>query len=181
MPDIAFDLAPASLGPRLRRIGPARVTAVLPGAVELCAEGVPVRATLAVAGLYAPAAGDEVLAIETDDAAWVIGVLRCAGPMTVRAAGDLRFEAPQGSITLAAGSIRANATEIRLTTTHLHLAAERLRERFRSVQRIVTEALDVDAGSLRTRVRDTCSVFATRLRATATEDVKIDGKQIHLG
>ena len=178
MPDTNYHLMP-SVG--LRRLGPATVTAVLRSQLEVDAEGRRTLATLAVAGLYCPVKGDTVLVIETDEAAFVIGVLQSAGPMTIRAPGDLRLQAPNGAIVLEAARVDARAHEIRLDAEDLHIRADRLRERFRTVRRVVAEALDLDVGSLRATVREACSFVARRFHATAEDDVKIDGKRIHLG
>ncbi len=181
MPDTNYHLMPSIQSVGLRRLGPAKVTAILRSQVEIEAEGRTTSATLAVAGLYCPVKGDTVLVIETDEAAFVIGVLRSAGPMTIRAPGDLRLQAPNGAIVLEAARVDARAHEINLDAKDLHIGADRLRERFRTVRRVVAEALELDAGSVRTRVRETCAIFARRFHATAEDDVKIDGKRIHLG
>ncbi|WP_158743555.1 DUF3540 domain-containing protein [Acidisphaera sp. L21] len=181
MPDAAYHLMPPSLGATLRRLGPARVTAVLAPEIEIEADGTRVLATLAVAGLYVPAIGDTVLVIETADVAYVIGVLHATGPMTIRAPGDLRLQAPHGAITLDAATVSTRAEEVQIEAKRLTVMADRLRERFRTVRRVVGESLEVDTGSLRTRVRDTWSLLAGRVHATAAADVKINGEHIHLG
>ena len=181
MPDTMFNLVPAIPTVGLRRLGPARVTAVLRSQLEVEADGRTTLATLAVAGLYGPAAGDTVLVIETDEAAFVSGVIQSAGPTTIRAPGDLRLQAPNGTIVMEAGRVQTRAAEVDVQAGRLHVTAGHLRERFQTVRRVVADAMELDAGTLQTRVRDACSILARRFHATAQQDVKIDGERIHLG
>jgi hypothetical protein len=181
MPDTNFSMFPDLNTVGLRRLGPACVTAPAGRQVEVEAQGRRVLATLAVAALYTPVPGDSVLLIEAGDGAYVIGVLQASGPMTITAPGDLRVLAPNGKVTLAAGAVSMEATEVTLKAERLAMMADQLRERFRNVRRVVLELLDVDAGAFSARVTDMFSVKARRVQAAAEEDVKIDGKQIHLG
>jgi Protein of unknown function (DUF3540) len=181
MPDINYPVLPDLRDVRLRRLGPAQVTAVGGAALEVTAEGRSVLATLAVPGFYAPVEGDIVLVIETGESAYVIGVLQASGPMTLQAPGDLHLLAPNGQVTLQAKAVSATAGEIRLTAERLWLTADRLREVFRKVRRVISETLELDAGEWHVRVGEEFSLQARRVRAAAEEDVKIDGKRIHLG
>lgn len=164
-----------------RRLGPARVTLVAGAEVEVIIEDRRVLATMAVAGCYTPVAGDVVLVIETDASVYVIGVLQATGPMVIAAPGDLHLRAASGSIALEAKVVRAAGVEIRLEATTMSLTAEHLRERFGEVRRAIREALELDVGEVRARVRGLFALTSRRIRATAEADVKIDGQQIHLG
>ena len=180
MPDVHYHVVP-SIQSALHRLGPATVTAVLGSSVAVAVDGVERFATLAVAGLYTPVAGDKVLLIETEAAAYVIGVLHATGPMTIRAPADLHLQAASGSILLDAAQIRVRGTEVRVEAGRLHLVADRLRERFQAVRRVVAGTMDVEAGTLRTRVRETCSFVVKRFQAKADTTVDIDGERINLG
>jgi hypothetical protein len=162
-----------------RRLGPARVTLVAGAEVEVTIEDRRVLATMAVAGFYTPVAGDVVLVIETDASAYVIGVLHATGPTVIAAPGDLHLRAARGCIALDAKVVRAAGAEIRLEATTMSLTAERLRERFGGVRRVISEALELDVGEV--RARGLFALASRRIRATAEADVKIDGQQIHLG
>jgi hypothetical protein len=180
MPDINYLFALEDAPVRLRRLGPATVTAVCGEQVEVSTDGRIVLATLAVTGVYTPVAGDTVLVIEAE-AAYVIGVLHATGPLTLRAPGDLTLSAPNGRIALHANEITGNASELRLAATVLSLTAERMAGRFATLRQVVTGAFDIDAGALAMRVKETFSLRGNRVRATAEEDVTLDGKHIHLG
>ncbi len=179
MPDTNFALS--SVFSAQARLGPALVTAVCGGQVEVEAGEHRILAALAVPGIYAPVAGDTVLVIENADAAYVIGVLHATGPSVIRAAGDLRLLAPNGEILLQSGTMVARAEEMSLSAERLAVTATRLTERFTSVRRAVAQIFELDAGELRARIGGTFSLLTKRLCATAEDDVKIDGKQIHLG
>jgi hypothetical protein len=179
MPDTSFNLLPEFS--TLQRMGPALVTGVCGREVEIEAEGRRFFATLAVPGIYAPVAGDTVLAVEGAAASYVIGVLNATGPSIISVPGDLRLLAPNGEIVLQGATVAANAEELRLNAQNLAVTAERATERFGAVRRFVTQIFDLDAGELRTRISGTYALLAKRLRAQAEEDVKIEGQKIHLG
>jgi hypothetical protein len=163
------------------RLTPALVTAVLRREVEVTVNGRSLFAILALPALYQPVAGDTVLLIEASDAAYVIGVLHATGPMSIQAPGDLHLLAPNGCIALDAASIYTRAPEMRLEAGRLTVLAAELRETLGSVYRVVRDLLEIDAGSISTRARALFSIAAGRLRATADQDVKINGERIHLG
>jgi hypothetical protein len=166
---------------RIDHLGPAQVTGVLASEIEVACGGAHRLARLAVPAFYQPCVGDTVLVIASSDDVYVIGVLEASGPMTLRAPGDLRFCAPHGTIALDAAEIDMTGGEMRVQTNTLVVMARHLRESFEGVRRIVRGTLDLEVGDLRTTVRDMFAVVARRLCAVAEDDVKIDGKHIHLG
>ncbi len=180
MPDMNL-LSLMELQTPLRGVGPAKVTSVGGRMVELDVDGRCVTARLAVPAMYVPQSGDEVLLLETGQAAYVIGVLEAHGPTTICAPGDLNLLAPNGQIMLAGEAVHAHAPDIRLDAKHLSFNADELYEGFRNVRRVVSALLDVSAGALRARVGELFSLKAKEVQMAAEEDVKIDGQQIHLG
>ncbi|HQT63966.1 MAG TPA: DUF3540 domain-containing protein [Acidocella sp.] len=181
MPDTNMPFFAHMTGVQLRRLGPAIVTGIAGSHLEVQVEERHILAVLAVPGFYTPIAGDSVLLIEAGEQAYVIGVLQARGPSTITAPGDLRILAPNGHLSIAAAAISANAPQMRLNAETLWLTAGQLSETFRNVRRLVSDLLEIDAGTLLTRVAETFSLKARRVQALAQEDVKIDGTQIHLG
>ena len=163
------------------RLHPARVIAMLRDEVEVDVAGGSRFARLAIASLYLPVVGDVVLVIESTDSAYVVGVLQATGPLSIQAPADLQLLAPNGCIALDAASIHLRAPEVRLDAGRLAVLATELRETFGSVLRIVRNMLEIEAGSISARTRELFSIAAQRLRATAVQDVKINGERIHLG
>jgi hypothetical protein len=164
----------------LSHFGPAEVTAVCGEQVEVSVQGRRLMARLAVAGLYRLVAGDTVLVAEANEA-YVIGVLHATGPMTVSAPQDLILAAPHGRIMLQANEINGTADELRLSAGTMSLTADRLVGCFATLRQVVSGLFELDAGGAALRVKEMFSLLTGRLRATAAEDVSIDGKQIHLG
>jgi hypothetical protein len=181
MPDMNIHVLSPLVDDARVKLTPAPITAVLREEVEVTIDGRSVFALLAVPALYQPVVGDSVLLIEAGDAAYVIGVLRATGPMSVQAPGDLHLLAPNGCIALDAASIHMRASETRLEAGHLSVFATELRETIGSVFRVVRDLLEIDAGSICTRTRELFSIAARRLRATADQEVRINGERIHLG
>ena len=181
MPDMNIHVLTPLVDDAPVRLTPAQITAVLRDEVEVTVDGRSVFARLAVPALYQPVVDDSVLLIEAGESAYVIGVLRATGPMSIQAPGNLHLLAPNGCIALDAASIDLRAPEMRLAATHLSVLATELRETLGSVFRVVRDLLEIDAGSICARTRALFSIAARRLRATADQDVKINGQRIHLG
>ncbi len=180
MPDTHLPVGlPSSV--RLRHFGPATVSGVLGTDLEVDIDGACCLARLAMSCLYHPAIGDVVLVAASDEAAYVIGVLSANGPVTMVAPRDLRLWAPNGRIELMSASLVASADDILLQGERMNVTASRLHETFGSVQRVIRGVLDIEAGEIRARVRDMFAIFTRRFRASADEDVKIDGSRIDLG
>jgi hypothetical protein len=181
MPDSNITAMPRFVGTALVRLHAAPVLAALRDVLEVSVEGESRFARLAIAPFYQPVPGDIVLVIESTDDTYVIGVLQAGGPMTLHAPADLQLMAPNGRIVLDAAALHLRAPEMQFDAGRLSVLATELRETFGSVLRIVREMLEIEAGAIQARTRALFSIAARRLRATAEEDVKIDGKSIHLG
>lgn len=163
-------------------LGPARVAQVAGRQVALEFPDQHVWATLAVAGFYEPAAGDQVLAIGHEGGWFVIGVLQAQQPATLLVPGDLRILAPRGSIEIGAGKeVRVKSAGIALLASHLEVAARTLFERVTNVSRWIKEALELRAGRVHARVEGDYDLAAERIRERASGDVSIDGQKINLG
>lgn len=171
--------ASLAAGPRL---SPARVAAVEAGVLVLDLRGEMVRAVPALAPVYDPVPGDEVLAIG-DGAAWyVVGVLRATGPLTLTAPGDLRLLAPSGSVEIAAaGEVAVRAPVVRTLAERLETLTDTLLEDCRSVRRWARELWDLRAGRIRTLAEETHRLDARRVAIHAAGDVKVTGEKVNLG
>lgn len=164
------------------RLEPATVLTLAGTRVQLELPDELVWAVLALAYPYQPARGDRVLAIGQGEAWYVIGVLRGSGSTSLTLPGDLTIRTPAGSIELiSARGVRIKSPRVRIATEKLELLAESVLERFARATRWVKETLHVRAGRLRTRVEGTHDLGAGRILERAEDDVKIDGRKIHLG
>jgi Protein of unknown function (DUF3540) len=81
----------------------------------------------------------------------------------------------------AGESLRATIDEAKVGFGRLETVAERLFERARSVFRQVEDLHQLKAGRIRTLVKEGYFVRTGHASIEAEEDMKIDGKQIHLG
>lgn len=136
----------------------------------------------ALAFPYQPMVGDVVLAAGRAGQWYVIGVLKGGGATTLLVPGDLTLAAPHGQIKIAAAQgVEIRGPKIKLRAGRLDLIANSLSQRFQRATQWVKETLQVRVGRLRTRVDSSLDVSAERIRQRAKDDVKIDGKTIHLG
>ena len=159
-------------------------------AEEVSREGVLVRlrdgrvriAELALAFTYEPVAGDALLTIADDDGCWVIGVLAGRGRASLRLEGDIDIASDGGSIRLhAARGVEIDAPEVTVRTRSLRTLADSLVERATTAYRSVREALTTHAGSSHTVVEGTSQTQAGSIGFAAREQVRVNGKAIHLG
>jgi hypothetical protein len=118
-------------------------------------DGDVVPATMALAVPYVPSAGDELLVAS----GYVIGVIRSAGPATIRYAGDVRIES-EGTI-----SIRAR----------------RLVERVADAFCWVTGLFQVKARRVRSVATNELLMKSHRTHLKSEADFSINGRTIHLG
>ncbi len=138
------------------------------------------RARLALAYPYDPEPGDVVLIIGEEEA-YVIGVLRGRGVSTVSVPGDLRVEAG-GTVRIQGGrGVEVDGPRVAVRGETLSLEAKRLFTRAGRAYQWVREALSTVAGRVRLVSRGAVSVRGKRIVEFAEKDVKIDGKQVHLG
>ena len=100
------------------RLQPGRVLRVAGTRVQLRCGGETVWARMALAYPYQAAVGDQLLAIGQEEDWYVIGVLQGSGTTTLTVTGDLRIDAPRGSIELnAAQGLHIRGTTV-LVATH---------------------------------------------------------------
>ncbi|MHC4600204.1 MAG: DUF3540 domain-containing protein, partial [Planctomycetota bacterium] len=138
------------------------------------------EAVLALATPYHPEVGDVVLVIG-DEELYVIGVLSGRGTSRLAVKGDLELEAT-GAVRIAAGrEVSMNAPDVAVKAGRLELTAERLLGRFVRAYEWIRETLKTSAGRIRTTTREGVVLRAERITAYGEKDVKINGRQIHLG
>ena len=175
--------APGQHAAHLEYCGPARVTAVAGHGVELETPAGELHwARLAIAGVYAPRAGDLVLALATTGACYVVGVLEGHGTTVLNAPGDLELRAPAGEIRLVAGQGCAiTAPNLRVRAREIDLTGETLREEFETVRRRITGAIEVRARAISTTVGETYRLLARRITGTGGETISLDAPAIDIG
>lgn len=156
------------------------------------------RAVLSAPGDLALAAGGDV-SIEAG------GTLRCAAKdveIAARGEAPAKLELGGGALRLSARYLRALADradlalrdtrmdvarldasigEGKVTATRLETAADRIFEQARNVFRTVEDLHQVVAGRTREIVKHGMQIKAGHVAVDADDDVKIDGKSIHLG
>src|SRR6185369_14221857 len=112
---------------------------------------------------------------------YVIGVLKGSGPTTLLVPGDLTLAAPHGQVSIdAAQGVEIRGPKIKLRASRLDLVAHSISERCQRATQWVKETLQLRVGRLRARAETTIDLSAEQIRQHAKEDVKIDGKMIHL-
>jgi len=159
--------------------------------------------------LLVPEIGDKVLIADNGSRAFILIVLsreeergRVTLPETCEVAGGeinftgrkgMAWEAPRVTLTGIVGEARFQGLSLfsrwcDVRSRKIVAVAEiwdrvvgRLTERIRDSYRRIENAEQTTAGRIRTIVRGRFSLKAENADINATEDVKIDGKQIHLG
>jgi len=162
--------------------GPARVLAVNDQMVQLeCPDSLP-WARMAIAPRYEPEIGDEVLVTGTTDGGWfVIGVLSGRGRTRIESLGDLTLAAPGGKIEIMSSeNVQITAPKMRFVAHEIETVAKTLLQRATSFTQWVTDALHQKLGRLVTKVEGSCHLKAERISQRADEDVKVNGRTIHL-
>ncbi len=163
-------------------LGAARVMAAAADAADVeLPGGEVVRARLALAFPYRPAAGDTLLVIGRADAHYVIGVLEGSGvtdlsfpgDVAVRAAGALRLEGGAG--------VQLSGPEVGIDAGRLRLAADAMVQKLGSFYQRVTTLWSVRARDAETYVEGASLVRARTAAILTDETMSINGKQIHLG
>ena len=163
-------------------VGPAYVLQAVDKRIQIELPDQQVWALIALAYPYQPSAGDIVLAIGQEDNWYVIGVLNGSGNTTLTVPADLHLQAPHGSIELSsAKGIRIRSSAVKIVSNKLELIAQRSFERYANATRWVKEAFQLRAGRVRTSVDSSYRVTAERIVERAEDDVRIDGRKIHLG
>ncbi len=163
-------------------LGPAQVTAVNKGKIMIGLPDGEVSAQLALSFLYEPREGDTVLAIGQEENHYIIGVLKGTGKMTIAAPADLELRATNGALDLySSRQVRIHSPQVALSTEKLSILADSVKERFGRATRWVKDCFQVQAGRMRTRVKEDHHVQARRIVGLARKDVRLDGEKINLG
>jgi hypothetical protein len=128
-----------------------------------------------------PATGRSVVTVpEGDLGIAVAGDIEIAAGKSIRwrAADEVRVEAgPAG----ARSTLRLGAALAELVATRVETVADRVFERARSVFRQVDDLYQVRTGRSRTVVKGGFTVESGHASIEAEQEMKIDGKTIHLG
>lgn len=159
--------------------------------------------------LLVPETGDEVLIADNGGRAFILSVLtregdtgRIALPGTSAIEGDeitftagrgIALEAPRISLTGIIGEARfkglsllsqwcdARVSKITTAAEIWDRVVGRLTERIRDSYRRIENTEQTTAGRIRTIVKGRFSISSKNASLTAEEEVKVDGKKIHLG
>jgi hypothetical protein len=143
------------------------------GDVEIAAGGA-VRCRGQEVELTAGRVGKEQTKVRLDGGALRF-TSRLLGVLADRA--DLAF----GDARLASERLRAEVKDGQLVATRLETAADRIFEQARNVFRTASELHQLTAGRTREIVHGGSHLKAGHVSVEADDDVKIDGKAIHLG
>jgi hypothetical protein len=163
-------------------LGPARVTAAAGDSADVeLPGGDVVRARLALAFPYRPAAGDTLLVIGRGDAHYVIGVLEGTGATDLSFPGDVAVRA-SGALHLSGGAgVQISGPEVGVDAGRVRLAADAMVQKLGSFYQRVSTLWSVRARDAETYV-DGASLTRARTAAILTDEtMSINGKQIHLG
>ena len=114
------------------------------------------------------------------------GVAVVTGATIDVAAGALTVQAGEGAVTFGALSVlsdvvRAELAEVKLEAGAVEAVVERVIERVKRSYRTVEEFDHLRAGVIDYAARETLKLRGDNAVVTATELVKVDGAQIHLG
>ena len=167
---------------RSNHLGPASVERVDGSRVLLNLNDVQAWAVSAIGYPYRFQAGDMVLAIGGNDDWYVIGVLSGSGKTCFHVEGDLQLIAPQGSIEMiAAKGVSIKSPDITLIGSRLTFIAKQLSQRVQELSTHVKDCYDMIAARFTGRVEGSYRLHAEKIVQRADDDVKIDGRKIHLG
>ncbi|MFO0555736.1 MAG: DUF3540 domain-containing protein [Polyangiaceae bacterium] len=166
-----------------RTLGPAEVLAVRGASLEVRLEsGATASAAIALASPWEPAVGDTVLVISELERCYVIGVLMSQGRTVYSFQGDVELRSSDGVVKIAgAKGVEISGPDVALTTARLRVVAESVVERVTSLTQRVRDLVSVHVGR-RHEIVDGASLTQAKSATFVTEDdVKINGKAIHLG
>jgi hypothetical protein len=183
MSSTARKLVPIPVPQPSEYLGPARVTRVAGGTIEVeIRAGEPVAAQMALAFPYAPAEGDVLLVIGRGDDRWVIGVIEGKGKASLAFEGGVEISARGGPLTLTSDQgIAVRAPEVEVEAGKLQTIAGSVVERFTSLYQRVRDAWSVRAGETHTVVDDASHLTAKTASIVTEETMSINGSEIHLG
>lgn len=161
---------------------PARVVKVEQRQLQVDLMGSKKWADMALPFIYQAMEGDHVLVIGQQDAFYVIGLIEGKGKTILSAPGDLELHAGKGKIDLvAAMGVNIRSPSFQIITKKLDFIAENVVERFNNLTSWVKNAFDLQAGSVHAKVESSYCLKAEKIKQKAREDLKLDGKKIHLG
>lgn len=161
-------------------LGPATVMETVADRVRLDRGGREAWAQLALAHPYQPEPGDLVLAIGEEEV-YVIGVLLGRGKISFQVQGDLELRAT-GRVTLVSGEeVVTQAPRVTVQADSVETVASSSVERLETKQAWISDAMQTNAGRVRTVVEKDATLHAREIVETAEREVKIDGRQILLG
>lgn len=124
---------------------------------------------------WAPSPGDEVLVTGKDGDYYVIGLLESAGPAVVSVPGDLELRSENGQVRIHA----AQGVDVR--GPRIQLIAHSLVHRVTDVYHWVRGLFHVKAERMRAVMDRESYHKAGNVFTIADRDVKVQGRQIHLG
>lgn len=165
-------------------LGPATVIEADPHAPRvLLGDGRCVVAQAALASLYLPTTGDQVLVLGQEERWYVVGVLSGHAPATIAVQGDLALRAVGGKLTLTGdqGLELRTARELSVAADSIKTWAGTLVEKVGSATRWVREQLHVRAGSCTRLIDETDITRARNASILAEQAVKIDAREVNLG
>lgn len=101
-------------------------------------------------------------------------------------AGELNLAAETGRLNVAdmrasGHSFTGNVSKVRLFSEAIDVVAKRATQRFQTCFRWVEQIEHVKAGQMINSIRNLFSIRARHSAIKAKDDVKIDGKRVHLG
>lgn len=165
-------------------LGPATVVEADPHAPRvLLGDGRCVLAQAALASLYQPTTGDQVLVLGQEERWYVVGVLSGHAPATIAVQGDLALRAVGGKLTLTGdqGLELRTARELSLVADSLKTWAGTLVEKVGSATRWVRDQLHLRAGSCTRLIDESDLTRAKHATILAERSVKVDAHEVHLG
>jgi hypothetical protein len=139
-----------------------------------------VEARLALAFLYQPVPGDQVVVVGGEEH-FIVGVLAGRGTVRLAAPADLELSA-QGEVRIAgAKGVRLRGPRLTVAVEKMEVVAQIVVERTTRALRWARDLVETRAGRSRTIVEGACTTRAGDIVGTARGIVKFDGDKIHLG
>lgn len=166
-----------------RILGPAEVVAIGVRDVEVRLEsGMVVAAVVALATRYEARVGDEVLVISQGGRSWIIGVISGSGSTVLSFDGDVELRSNDGTVRVSgARGVEIDGPRIDLRSSTLSIAAEALVERVASFTQRVRDLMSIHVGKKHEIVDGSSTSQAKSSTLLTQEDVKINGRTVHLG
>lgn len=166
-----------------RIVGPAEVIGVGVRDVDVRLEsGTVVAAVVALATRYEARVGDEVLVISQGGRSWIIGVISGSGSTALSFDGDVELRSNHGVVRVSgARGVEVDAPRIDLRSTNLSIVAEAMVTRVASFTQRVRDLMSIHVGKKHEIVDGSSTTQAKSSTLLTQEDVKINGRTVHLG